>query len=184
MPDQEPVTELDPRYSHPDAVPTDWAAAREQLAEAGIFWLTTVRVDGRPHVTPLLAVWADGALYICTGEEERKARNLAGNPHCVLTTGNDLVDEGLDLVVEGDAVRVTDEAKLGRLADAWAEKYGKGWRFEVREGAFEHAEAGNRALVYEVTPATVFGFRKGHYSQTRWRFPHVAAQTHALGGPA
>lgn len=26
------------------------------------------------------------------------------------------------------------------------------------------------ALVFEVAPSTVFGFRKGDYSQTRWRF--------------
>ncbi len=28
---------------------------------------STVRPDGRPHVTPLLAVWADDALHFCTG---------------------------------------------------------------------------------------------------------------------
>ncbi|MGH3311018.1 MAG: pyridoxamine 5'-phosphate oxidase family protein [Streptomyces sp.] len=169
-PDREPVTTLDPRYSSPDAAPTDWAAARERLAGAGIYWLTTVRADGRPHVTPLLAVWAEGALHFCTGAEERKSRNLAGNAHCVLTTGNDAVDEGLDLVVEGDAVRVRDDAKLGRLAEAWVAKYGEGWRFEARGGEFHHKGDGGVAQVYEVAPVTAFGFRKGEYSQTRWRF--------------
>jgi hypothetical protein len=169
MRDQAPTTELDPRYSSPGAVPTDWEAAREQLAEAGIFWLSTVRPDGRPHVTPLLAVWLDGALHFCTGEEERKSRNLAANSHCVLTTGGDAVDEGLDLVVEGEAVRVRDENGLRRLADAWEAKYGSDWRFEVRDGAFQHQDGGH-ALVYEVRPETAFGFRKGQYSQTRWRF--------------
>ncbi|WP_314174562.1 pyridoxamine 5'-phosphate oxidase family protein [Streptomyces winkii] len=174
MRDQEPVTALDARYSAPGAEPTDWETARDRLARAGIYWLTTVRPDGRPHVTPLLAVWYDGALHFCTGEEERKSRNLAASSHCALTTGNDTVDEGLDLVLEGDAVRVRDDARLRRLADTWVEKYGEEWRFEARDGAFHHAHGGS-ALVYEVAPSTVFGFRKGHYSQTRWRFGAPAA---------
>lgn len=171
MLDQKPTTDLDPRYSNPDATPTEWEAARERLADAGIYWLSTVRPDGRPHVTPLLAVWLDGALHFCTGGEERKSRNLAGNSHCVLTTGNDAVDEGLDLVVEGEAAVVRDDAKLRRLAEAWVEKYGEDWRFEARDGAFHHVQGGE-ALVYEVAPVTAFGFRKGDYAQTRWRFAH------------
>ncbi|MFC4494193.1 pyridoxamine 5'-phosphate oxidase family protein [Streptomyces ovatisporus] len=169
MSDKRPTTDLDPRYSAPDAVPTEWDTARDRLAAAGIYWLSTVRPDGRPHVTPLLAVWFDGALYFCTGEEERKSRNLAANSHCVLTTGNDSADEGLDLVVEGDAVRVPEDAKLRRLAEAWVEKYGEEWRFEAGDGAFHHSDGG-KALVYEVAPVKAFGFRKGDYAQTRWRF--------------
>lgn len=175
MGDEKPTTDLDSRFSVPDAVPTDWEAARERLAEAGVYWLSTVRPDGRPHVTPLLAVWLDGALHFCTGEDERKSRNLAANQHCVLTTGNDAVDEGLDLVVEGDAVRVRDDAVLRRLARAWEAKYGREWRFEARDGAFHHVQGGE-ALVYEVRPVKAFGFRKGDYSQTRWRFARTARE--------
>jgi nitroimidazol reductase NimA-like FMN-containing flavoprotein (pyridoxamine 5'-phosphate oxidase superfamily) len=164
-----PETRLDPRYSSPDASATGWERARELIEQAELFWISTVRPDGRPHVTPLIAVWLDDALYFCTGAEERKARNLAENPSCVLTTGrNDLAD-GLDVVVEGEAVNVRDDDRLRRLADAWVSKYGEEWRFEVRDGAFHH-EAG-RALVFEVTPATAFGFGKGsEFSQTRWHF--------------
>src|SRR5690242_8845060 len=113
MTQQEPTTTLDPRFSSPDATATPWSVAVEQLERAELFWLTTVRPDGRPHVTPLLALWLDGALYFSTGASERKARNIAHNPQCILTTGcNSLNEEGLDLVVEGDAVRVTDDALL------------------------------------------------------------------------
>lgn len=169
MADPEPVAELDPRYSSETAAPTDWAEARAALAGAQVYWLSTVRPDGRPHVTPLLSVWLDGALYFCTGPDERKAGNLAGNPHCVLTTGCNALDEGLDLVVEGDAVQVGDDARLGRVAAEYEAKYGSDWHFDVRDGAFEHD--GHRALVFEVAPSTVFAFGKGgYYSQTRWRF--------------
>ncbi|MGP3950776.1 pyridoxamine 5'-phosphate oxidase family protein [Streptomyces sp. 7N604] len=170
MAGREPVTELDARYSSKGASPTPWPAARERLEAAELYWLTTVRPDGRPHVTPLLAVWLDDALHFCTGPAERKAKNLRTNTHCVMTTGCNALREGLDLVAEGNAVNVTDHAALIRLAEAYEAKYGTEWHFDVRDGAF-HTEDGGTALVYRVAPATVFGFAKGEYGQTRWRFP-------------
>jgi nitroimidazol reductase NimA-like FMN-containing flavoprotein (pyridoxamine 5'-phosphate oxidase superfamily) len=170
MTDKEPIAELEPQFSSPDATPTPWAEARRRLEQAQVYWLSTVRPKGRPHVTTLLAVWLDGALYFCTGASERKAKNLARNAHCVLTTGNNVLNEGLDLVVEGEAVRVTDTARLQRVADAYESKYGSGWRFKVRDGAIEGND-GNIALVFEVAPTKAFGFGKGAvFSQTRWRF--------------
>lgn len=83
-------------YSHPDATPTPWAVGREQVAGADTFWISTVRPDGRPHVTPLIAVWHDEAIWFTTGPEERKARNLSHDAACILTTGrSDLSDGGL-----------------------------------------------------------------------------------------
>jgi hypothetical protein len=132
-----------------------------------------VRPDGRPHVTPLIAVLLSDALYFCTGASERKAKNLAHNAHCILTTGCNALGEGLDLVVEGDARRVTDDATLRRVADAYESKYGSDWRFAVRDGAFHH-RGGHQdvpVLVYELAPRKALGFGKGNvYSQTRWRF--------------
>ena len=166
----QPVTELDPRFSSPDATATEWAVASDALAKAEVYWLSTVRPDGRPHVTPLIAVWHEGALCVTTGPDERKAKNLAENVHCVVTTGSNTLSEGLDLVLEGDAARVTDDARLQQLADAFASKYGTDtWHFTVRDGAF-HNEAGGKALVFRIEPRTVFGFGKGEtYSQTAWR---------------
>src|SRR5438067_6510946 len=112
------AAELDARFSSDAATPTAWPAARRRLEDAELYWLSTVRPDGRPHVTPLIAVWLDDALYFCTGPSERKAKNLARNPHCILTTGSNALDEGLDLVVEGDAVQVSDDGNLRRIADA------------------------------------------------------------------
>ena len=165
----EPVPELDQRFSSEDASPTPWPDARDRLRDAEVFWVSTVRPDGRPHVTPLIAVWLDDALYFCTGPTERKARNLKENCHVILTTGCNLIGEGLDVVVEGEAVRLTDDAQLMRIADAYVSKYGSDWHFDVRDGLFVH-EAGT-ALVFEVAPRKAFGFRKGdEFSQTRWRF--------------
>jgi nitroimidazol reductase NimA-like FMN-containing flavoprotein (pyridoxamine 5'-phosphate oxidase superfamily) len=84
---REPQAELDSRYSSEDATAPAWSHADALLSAAELFWISTVRPGGRPHVTPLPAVWVGGALHFCTGPEERKARNLALNPHVVLTTG-------------------------------------------------------------------------------------------------
>ncbi|MFE2233121.1 pyridoxamine 5'-phosphate oxidase family protein [Streptomyces sp. NPDC059442] len=162
-------TSLDARYSDPRAHAADWPAAVDRLTTAEVFWLTTVRPDGRPHVTPLIAVWSEGALHFCTGPDERKARNLAVRPEVVLTTGTNDLTEGFDLVIEGEAVRVTDEERLRALADAYVGKYGPNWRFDVRDGAF--VGDGGTALVFAVAPRTAFGFAKGEpFGQTRWRF--------------
>jgi hypothetical protein len=171
MAGNQPNTELDPQFSSSDATPIAWAEASERLGQAEIYWLSTMRPDGRPHVTPLIAVWLDDALYFCTGQAERKAKNIARNSYCAVTTGcNALNAEGLDLVVEGQAVQVRDMAKLRRIADAYELKYGSDWRFTVRDQGFLGAE-GNIALVFEVAPTTAFGFGKGKtFSQTRWRF--------------
>src|ERR1700677_3251942 len=106
-----PVTELS-AFSSANAIPTEWSQARDELAGAEVYWLSTVRPDGRPHVTPLLGIWLQGALYFCTGPEERKAKNLSEHRHCVLTTGQSTLD-GLDLVIEGTAEDVSDHPELG-----------------------------------------------------------------------
>jgi general stress protein 26 len=167
-----PTAELDARFSSNAAAPTAWATACGQLESAGVYWLSTVRPDGRPHVTPVIGLWLDDALYFCTGPEERKAKNLAGNPHCILTTGRNDLDQGCDIVVEGEAERVDDKARLNRIATGYETKYGR--HFTAPEGTFHGlADTIRRgdALIYEVAPSRAFGFGKGRtFSQTRWRF--------------
>jgi hypothetical protein len=67
MEQREPSTELDAGFSSEGAHPTEWADGHQRLEKAEVFWLSTVRPDGRPHVTPLLAVWCADAMYFCTG---------------------------------------------------------------------------------------------------------------------
>jgi nitroimidazol reductase NimA-like FMN-containing flavoprotein (pyridoxamine 5'-phosphate oxidase superfamily) len=164
-----PTTEIDTRFSEPGASPTGWDETRRALETADLFWITTVRADGRPHVTPLVAIWLESALYFSTGDTEQKGVNLRGNPHVVLTTGRNDWEAGLDVVVEGDAVRVTDDDTLRRLATAWAAKWDGRWQYEVRDGGFHH-EGGGEALVYKVAPAKILAFGKGPFSHTRHRF--------------
>jgi nitroimidazol reductase NimA-like FMN-containing flavoprotein (pyridoxamine 5'-phosphate oxidase superfamily) len=165
----DPTPEQDIRFGDADAPPTPWASAVRVLQTAELFWISTVRDNGRPHVTPLPAIWYDNRLHFCTGPAEQKAVNIARNPHVALTTGCNLWKEGLDVVVEGTAVRVTDEPRLRALADLWRDKYHGDWDFTVEDGMFHHADGGS-AVVFAVAPLKVLAFAKGRFAQTRYRF--------------
>jgi general stress protein 26 len=167
---QQPETELDARFSDPKAVATNWEETRRALEDAELFWITTVRVDGRPHVTPLVAVWLDDAIHFATGAGEQKAVNLRSNQNVILTTGCNEWEHGLDVVVEGEAVQVTDASVLERLTEAWAAKWDGRWHYEVHDRTFRHEGASDAVLVFEVKPAKVLAFAKGTFGQTRHRF--------------
>jgi general stress protein 26 len=163
-----PTVELHEQYSEPGAAVVPWADVERVLATSEMFFLSTVRADGRPHVTPLPAVWDRGVLHICTGDQEQKAKNLARQPACVLSTGSNQLHGGLDVVVEGVAVRVLEPGRLGELAALWKSKLD--WDFEVGADAFRDAD-GRTGLVYGIRPAKVLSFGKGPYTQNRYRFP-------------
>ncbi len=180
-------SELDAPFSQRGATATDWKSVQRILEAADTCWLTTVRADGRPHVTPLVAVWHDDGMYFCTGEAEQKAVNLRTNQHVALTTGCNGWQEGTDVVVEGAARRVTDGALLTELAAVWATKWDGSWQFEVRDGAFDHDAGGTDrdgdgdaggddddggehhggAIVFEIAIAKVLSFDKEGGAATR-----------------
>ena len=162
-------TTLDQRFSAPDTKAASWDQTSQVLADAQLSYICTVRADGRPHLTPLVAVWLDETLYFCTGADEQKAVNLRANPHVLLLTGNGQWDEGLDVVAEGDAVQVADQDLLERLAQAWTRKWDGQWQFQVGDGRFEHPGDNGSALVFAVRPAKILAFAKGQSGQTRHR---------------
>src|SRR4029453_14451126 len=126
MPDRAPVevTNLD-RYGSP---PLPWRRPPARLvanpAQPGTsYFLGTSRPDGRPHAAGIGALWDDGDLYFTSGPGTRKARELAANPACTFSVGL----AGIDLVLEGEAARVTDPPVLERLAGRYREL---GWAAE------------------------------------------------------
>lgn len=173
--------QINPRYGDASATAPPWDDIERLLTEAQLYWIITVRTDGRPHAVPLVGVWYDGAFTFCTGPDEQKQRNLDSNSHVGVTTGSmgaDGWDSGKDVVVEGTALRVTDPQALQDLAGAWFAKYGEDWKFEVRGAEF--AELSNSgaggpggAWVYRVTPAKVIVFG-GDHGQTTYRFDREA----------
>jgi general stress protein 26 len=163
---------LDTRFSEATE-PVSWQQVSEALASAELYWLTTVRGDGRPHVTPLVGVWVDNSFVFCTGPDEQKARNLSRNPNVVVTTGANTWNDGLDVVVEGRAERVTGRDTLTPLADAIREKYSGDWDFTPNDVGFGHTDtqgASHTAYVFRVPPAKVLAFAKSPHGQTRFAF--------------
>lgn len=165
-----PMTSLDPRYSDPKATATSWTATQRELEHAELFWLTTVRNDGRPHVTPLVAVWTRGQLHFTTGAEEQKSANLSRNPHVILTTGCNDWRDGVDVVLEGDAREQADRELLEHLSTVFRTKWdGDTWTYTARDGKFFHP-GGFEVQVFSVTPKKVFAFAKGTFGHTVHRF--------------
>lgn len=151
--------------------PIPWSRALEAL-DAGLeanYWLATTRPDGRAHLAGVGVFWFDGKFYFTTGAGTRKGRNLAKNPNCVISVSL----KGLDLVVEGSAVKVTDDATLRRLAKIAADQ---GWPATVSDGAFTAPYSAPSAGpppwdLYVVTPTTAFGVATAAPNgATRWRF--------------
>jgi nitroimidazol reductase NimA-like FMN-containing flavoprotein (pyridoxamine 5'-phosphate oxidase superfamily) len=168
---------IDPRYGDASATAPPWHDIERLLTDAQLYWIITVRTDGRPHAVPLVGVWHDGAFAFCTGPTEQKHRNLQSNARVAVTTGSTGAngwDRGKDVVVEGTAIRVTNAEALQVLADAWFGKYGEDWKFEVRGQEFvelSHSggSTGGGAWVYRVATAKVIAFGDAH-GQTTYRF--------------
>src|SRR3954451_11643218 len=106
-----------------------WSRAVQALGTGSLppavpCFLGTVRPDGRPHAAGVGVLVRDGDLYVTSGPATRKSRNLAANPACTLSLRLD----GIDLVLEGEARRVTDAETLERVAALYRDG---GWPAEV-----------------------------------------------------
>ena len=163
------VTNLD-RYGSAELL---WSRARDRLATSSSrdapFFLGTTRPDGRPHAARVGALWHDDTLYFTSGAGTRKSRNLAASPACTIATSL----EGIDLVMEGEASRVTDQPTLEALASLYRQG---GWPAEVEGEAFTAPYSAPSAGpppwdLYRFTFHTVFGVATVEpYGATRWRF--------------
>jgi hypothetical protein len=169
MPEREPseVTNLD-RYGNAEL---PWSRARDRLPDSPLpeVFLGTSRPDGRPHAARVGALWYDGDVYFTSGPGTRKSRNLAANPACTISMSL----EGIDLVLEGEATRVTDRPTLEAVAGLYREG---GWPAEVEGEAFTAPYSAPSAgpppwHLYRVTFHTAFGVATEEpYGATRWRF--------------
>jgi len=140
-------------------LPWEWAADR--LARSHDYWLATVWPEGRPHVTPVWGVWHADALWFSCGRRSRKARNLATNPAVVATTD----DPGNPVVLEGEAVPVTDRDSIAAYAGRCDAKYGTSYGVEF------YADPAN--VCFRLEPSAAFGLTGDDFtgSPTRWLFP-------------
>jgi Pyridoxamine 5'-phosphate oxidase len=164
------TTNLD-AYGNP-ALP--WSRPREALetdppSANTTYFLGTTRPDGVPHAAGVGAVWHEGDLYFTSGPGTRKARNLAANPACTVSAKL----QGIDVVLEGLATRVTDAPTLEALAARYRDG---GWPARVEGDGFTAPFSAPSAgpppwHLYRLTLRTAFGVATAEpYGATRWRF--------------
>ncbi|WP_207782682.1 pyridoxamine 5'-phosphate oxidase family protein [Phytoactinopolyspora limicola] len=149
--------------------PASWEQALSSFTSGGGYWLATTTPTGRAQVRPVLSVIVDGVPHFSASEQSRKARNLAADPRCSITTSG----TSFDVVIEGAAEIVSAEAHLHRVVEAYDARYG--WRPDVRAGQLWADGAPTAGpppyLVYRIQPATTYGFPTDESSiPTRWRF--------------
>jgi PPOX class probable F420-dependent enzyme len=134
-----------------------WEAIAAKIEASRNYWVNTTRANGRPHAMPVWGVWVDGWLYVSTGPESVKGRNLRRSPEVVvhLESGDDVV------VLEGVVARVTGKTELTRFADAYDLKYG-----------FRPDPDDPDGLVYRVEPRVAHTWEEKDFPNTamRWVF--------------
>jgi F420H(2)-dependent biliverdin reductase len=91
--------------------------AERRLQAEQTLWLATVRPNGRPHLVPIWFVWVAGKIYLCTGADSVKVRNLMQNPHVSLALENG----SQPLVIEGRARPIGAAPKP--VSEAFKKKY-------------------------------------------------------------
>jgi pyridoxine/pyridoxamine 5'-phosphate oxidase len=161
----------------------DWAPLTARLDQGGTqapdtggpnrhtSWLVTINPDGSPHVTGVGATWVDGAFWFQTGEASRKGKNLARDPRCSLS----IATHDFDLVVEGEARKVTDRSTVSAMAERWA---ADGWPARVDDtgmaitAEYSAPSAGPPPwVVYRLVPKTATALLTVEPGgATRWRF--------------
>jgi hypothetical protein len=113
----------------------------------------------------------DDALYFESGPGTRRARNLATNPACTVSVRL----RGIDLVLEGEAHRVTDVSTLERVAEVYRTG---GWPATVDSDALTAAYSAPSAgpapwHLFRLTLHTAFGVAGAEpHGATRWDFAH------------
>jgi hypothetical protein len=151
-----------------------WTRARDQLVQGApqarlAFFLGTIGPDGRPHSAGIGPAYFGGDLYIVSGPGTRKSRDLAASP--AATVSARLQD--LDLILEGEVTRITDQPTLDKLAAIYREG---GWPAEVKDDAFTAPFSAPSAgpppwYLYRFTWHTAVAVATAEpHGATRWRF--------------
>ena len=156
-----PVTEAG--YGIPESLSgtLSWNWVQERMRDALIYWVASVRPDGRPHVTPIWGAWVDDSFWMEGGSNTRRFKNLADNSASVVT-----VERGDDaIIVEGDAERVyeLDAALTQRLLDGYA-KYIESHDYKA------DADNWKDGGIWRVRPRKVLAWSNYPQDATRWTF--------------
>ena len=105
--------------------PARWRTLVARLGREMTIWITTVRGDGRPHMTPVWYVWLEERIYIAIGVDSQKFRNLRGNQSVALA----LPDTEKVIILEGEA-HVAERRVAEKLGQHFFDKYEWDFRYD------------------------------------------------------
>jgi hypothetical protein len=138
-----------------------WSWAEQRLKKSHNYWVTTVKPDCSPHTMVVWGLWQDGRLLFSTGSKSRKARNLAGNPNCVVCT-----EHAHEAVIVEGVAEIADVAARRKFLPVYERKY----KFDM--GTMKADILSMKEPVFAVRPRVVFGLWEKYFQSksTRWEF--------------
>jgi PPOX class probable F420-dependent enzyme len=127
----------------------DLQRAAARLYREPIIWLATVRAEGRPHLVPIWHVWHGEKIYISTGQDSVKLRNLRHEPRMALA-----LPDAMDVVLVEGTARPAPELD-DELVPHFKQKFDWDFRQDKEYGA-----------LVEITPSKILAWRGGHGEET------------------
>jgi PPOX class probable F420-dependent enzyme len=112
--------------------------------------LTTVSGDGVPHLVPVCHAFAGGKVYIGSGDDATKVRNIKANPHATVTVDlySEYWAELKGVMLQGRAKLIERGPAFQRARRRLYEKYPQ----YPKEAAISPSDS----VVIEITPTHVF----------------------------
>ncbi len=138
-----------------------WSYVQERLREAQNYWISTSNAKGKPHATPVWAVWRDDVLYFDGGPDTRRGRDMAVNPFIAVH-----LEDGSRVVILEGMVRELTRPPLDLreyLAKEYARKY-SGMGYEPTPETWENGG------LYAFRPNLVLAWTEFPKDTTRWQF--------------
>ena len=136
-----------------------WSWARERLERSHDYWVASAGATG-PHLMPVWGVWLEEAFWFSSSRASKKARNLATQPRCSVSTD----DAQAPVIVEGDGELINDRDAVLRFVDALNRKYRTSYPPEFFTNPAN--------ACFRVRPRWAFGLIESDFtgSPTRWTF--------------
>ena len=138
-----------------------WSWAEQRLKKSHNYWITTVKPDGSPHSMVVWGLWQDGRLLFSTGSKSTKARNLARNKNCVVST-----EHAHEAVIVEGVAEIADVAARRKFLPVYEKKY----KFDMSK--MKDDILSMNEPVFAVRPRVVFGLWEKYFQSksTRWKF--------------
>ena len=139
-----------------------WTTVEAQLMKERIYWVCTVRPDGRPHAVPLWGAWYNERFYFDGSPETRHVRNLIANPAVSvhLESGEEVV------IIEGQGKAVGKPAR--DVAEGLYQIYKS--KYMGYPGYEPTPEMWDEGGLYEIVPQRVLAWSNFPSDATRWVF--------------